>query len=82
MGLWNTVSSSEAEIVRYVKRSVGWSSSSVKTGWGSWACSAGEKRLRGDLIAAYQYLEGAYRQEGVDCVHGLIVTGQGGMALK
>ena len=35
----------------------------MKTGWGSWACSA-SGRVWGDLIAAFQYLKGAYKQEG------------------
>ena len=43
-----------------------------------------EKRsVWGDLIVAFQYLKGAYRQEGNDCLHGLmIVIGQGGMVLN
>ena len=38
-----------------------------------------ERRLRGDLMVALQYLEGAYKQEGNGCWHGLIAVGQGGM---
>jgi len=41
----------------------GWSTSHMKTGWGSWASSAW-RRLWGDLIAAFQYLKGAYKQQG------------------
>lgn len=36
-------------------------------------------RLRGDLIAAFQNLRGAYKQDGTDFVHGLI--GRRGMTL-
>ena len=32
--------------------------------WGNWACLAWRK-LWGDIIVAFQYLKGAYKQEGV-----------------
>ena len=38
-----------------------------------------KRRLWGDLIVTFKYLKGAYKQ---DILHGLIVIGQGGMALK
>ena len=41
-----------------------------------------KRRLRGDLTVASQYLKGAYKQEGDDCLQGWIVIGQGGMVLK
>jgi len=37
------------------------------TGWGSWSCSAWRKEgwiKEGDLITAFQYLKGGYKQEG------------------
>ena len=37
-----------------------------------------KRRLRGDLIVAFQYLKGAYKQEGEQ----LLVIGQGGMVLN
>jgi len=37
-----------------------------------------KKRLLGDLIVAFQYLKGAYEQEGADFLHSLIVIRQGG----
>jgi len=40
-----------------------WSTSPMKMEWGSWACLAC-RRLRRDLIAAFQYLKGAYKREG------------------
>jgi len=39
-------------------------------------------RLWGDLIVAFQYLKGAYKQEGNSCLRGWIVMGQGGMVLN
>ena len=39
-------------------------------------------RLQGDLILTFQYLKEAYKQEGGQLFHGLIVTGQGKMVLK
>ena len=41
-----------------------------------------KRRLQGDLIVAFQYLKGAYKQEGNGCLRGWIVTGQGGMVLN
>ena len=41
-----------------------------------------KRRLWGDLIAAFQYLKGAYKQEGNGCLQGWIVIGQGGMVLN
>ena len=41
-----------------------------------------KRRLRGDLIAALQYLKGVHKQEEYDCLHGWIVIGQGGMVLN
>jgi len=38
--------------------------------------------LQGDLIVAFQYLKGAYKQEGNSCLRRWIVTGQGGMVLN
>ena len=39
-----------------------------------------KRRLQGELIAAFHYLMGAYKQTNFLC--GLIVTGQGEMALN
>ena len=41
-----------------------------------------KRRLQGDLTAAFQYLKGAYIQEGYGCLLGWIVIGQGGMVLN
>ena len=41
-----------------------------------------KRRLRGDLIMAFQYLKGAYKQEGNNCLRGWTVIGQGGMVLN
>ena len=45
--------------------SEGWNISPVPAGWGSWDSSAWTREgSRGDLIAAFQYLKGAYREAG------------------
>ena len=41
-----------------------------------------KRRLQGDLIVAFQYLKGAYKQEGNGCLQGWTVIGQGGMVLN
>ena len=41
-----------------------------------------KRRLWGDLIAAFLYLKGAYKQEENGCFHGLILIGKGGMFLN
>ena len=41
-----------------------------------------KSRLQGDLIVAFQYLKGAYKQEGNGCLRGWIAIGQGGMVLN
>jgi len=40
-----------------------------------------KRRLQDDLIATFQYLNGACKQEGNGCLQGWIVTGQGGVVL-
>jgi len=42
-----------------------------------------KRRLQGDLTAAFHCnSKGAYKQEGADFLHGLVVTGQEGMVLN
>ena len=41
-----------------------------------------KRRLRGNLIAAFQYLKGAYKKAGEGILQGHVVIGQGVMALK
>ena len=41
-----------------------------------------KRRLRGDLIVAFQNLKEAYKQEGNSCLRWWILTGQGGMVLN
>ena len=41
-----------------------------------------KRRPWGDLIVAFQYLKGAYKQEGNGCLRGWIVIGQEGMLLN
>ena len=41
-----------------------------------------ERRLLGDLIVAFKYLKGAYKQEWEWLFVGWIVIGQGGMVLN
>ena len=38
-----------------------------------------QRRLRDDLIAAFQYLKGTYRKEGADTLAGSVVIEQGEM---
>ena len=40
------------------------------------------RRLQGDLIVAFQYLKGAYKQQGERLFTEWIVIGQGGMVLN
>jgi len=35
----------------------------MKKGREIWAVQSGEKRLQGDIIAAFQYLKGAYKKD-------------------
>ena len=41
-----------------------------------------KRRLWGDLIVAFQYLKGAYKQKGEQLFTRWIVIGQGGMVLN
>jgi len=41
-----------------------------------------ERRLQGNLTAAFQYLKGAYKQEGDLSLIGEIAIGQGGTVLN
>jgi len=41
-----------------------------------------KRRLWGDLIAAFQYLKGAYRKDGEGLFIRVILIGQGGMAVN
>ena len=41
-----------------------------------------KSRLQGDLMAAFQYLKGAYSKDGTDFLARLVVTGQGVVVLN
>ena len=41
-----------------------------------------KRRLQGDLIAAFQYSEGAYNETGTNFLAGPFATGQGVMVLN
>jgi len=41
-----------------------------------------KRRLRGDLIVAFQYLKGVINRRENSCLRGWIVIGQGGMVLN
>ena len=53
----------------------------MKTDRESWA-SLAWRRLQGDHIVAFQYLKGAYRQEGTEFLHSLVVIKQEGTVLN
>ena len=53
----------------------------MKTDRESWA-SLAWRRLQGDRIVAFQYLKGAYRQEGTEFLHSLVVIKQEGTVLN
>jgi len=41
-----------------------------------------KRKLQGDMIVAFQYFQGAYKQERNGCLQGWVVIGQAGMVLN